>query len=101
MGAYFALSALGVDPQVIRQDYLMTNDVIAPKIAQQSAAAKDRGLSQTFITNMRALYTVSPDYFDAATKIVNTQYGGAQDYLRDVLGLSGHDITDLKRLYLD
>jgi len=101
MGAYFALSALGVDPQVIRQDYLMTNDVIATKIAQQSAAAKERGLSQTFITNMRALYTVSPDYFEAATKIVNTQYGGAQDYLRDVLGLSGRDITDLKRLYLD
>lgn len=101
MGAYFALSALGVDPQIIREDYLLTNKVIAPRIAQQSADAKQRGLGDIFVTNMRALYTVNADYFDAATKIVNTQYGGAQDYLRDVLGLSNRDITDLKRLYLD
>lgn len=101
IGAFFAMSALGVDPQVIRQDYLLTNQAVAPRVDRQAAEAKAQGLNETFVTNMRALYTVHADYFDAAMKIINTQYGGTQDYLHDVLNVSNGDIKDLKKLYLD
>ncbi|WP_143462616.1 tyrosine-protein phosphatase [Levilactobacillus enshiensis] len=101
MGAFFALSALGVDPQVIRQDYLLTNETTADHVNQMSEAARQQGHGEAFVTNLRALYSVSDDYFNAATRLINTQFGGAQDYLHDVLGLSHSDLNNFKQLYLD
>lgn len=101
MGAFFALSALNVDPQTIQQDYLLTNQNVMPLVDKQSDDARQSGHSEAFVTNIRALSTVSPDYLAAAVKVINTQYGGVQDYLHDVLGLSHNDLTNLKKLYLD
>lgn len=101
IGAFLALSALDVDPQVIRKDYLATNEYLQPKLAEMTQAAKDRGQSDAFIQNMTALGSVNPDYFDTATKLINTQYGGVQDYLHDVIGLTAKDVAQLKKLYLD
>ena len=101
IGAFLALSALGVDPQVIRQDYLLTNQNVTPVVDQMVQNAQDSGKSAAFIANIKALSTVNPDYFDTAMKIINTQYGGAQDYLHDVLGLSRKELETLKKLYLD
>jgi len=101
MGAFLALSALNVDPQAIHQDYLLTNPNVMPLVDRQSDKAREEGHSEAFVTNIRALSTVNPDYLAAATKVINTQYGGTQDYLHDVLGLSHSELTTLKRLYLD
>ncbi|WP_203639543.1 tyrosine-protein phosphatase [Levilactobacillus wangkuiensis] len=101
MGAFLALSALNVDPQTIHQDYLLTNPNVMPLVDRQSDKAREEGHSEAFVTNIRALSTVNPDYLAAATKVINTQYGGTQDYLHDVLGLSHSELTTLKRLYLD
>lgn len=101
IGAFLALSALNVDPQVIKTDYLLTNQNVMPKVEAQSAAARQDGHTETFIQNIRALSTVNADYLDAAIKVINTQYGGVQDYLHDVLKLSRNDLNNLKQLYLD
>ncbi|MFC6275102.1 tyrosine-protein phosphatase [Levilactobacillus tangyuanensis] len=101
MAAFFVLSALGVDPQTIRHDYLMTNQTSADHINETTTAAAARGESAAFVTNIRALYTVNDDYFDTAMRLINTQYGGTLDYLHDVLGLSRGDLQTLKQLYLD
>jgi len=101
IGAFLVLSALGVDPQVIRQDYLATNDYTHDKLDEMTQKAKDEGQTNAFIANITALSSVNPDYLDTATKIINTQYGGVQDYLRDVIGLTRQDIDTLKQLYLD
>ncbi|WP_125582734.1 tyrosine-protein phosphatase [Levilactobacillus cerevisiae] len=101
MGAFLALSALNVDPQTIQQDYLLTNPNVMPLVDRQSDKARQDGHTENFVANIRALSTVNADYLAAAMKVINTQYGGTQDYLHDVLGLSHSDLTTLKRLYLD
>ena len=101
IGAFLALSALGVDPQVIRKDYLATNTYIQPKTDEMVQRAQDDHQSDAFVANIRALGTVNPDYFDTATGIINTQYGGVQDYLRDVLGLTVKQLDQLKKTYLN
>lgn len=101
MGAFLTLNALNVDPQTIQQDYLLTNANVKPLVDKQSEQARQSGHSEAFVTNIRALSTVNPDYLAAATKVINTQYGGVQDYLHDVLGLSHTDLTNLRKLYLD
>lgn len=101
IGAFQILSALGVDPQAIRQNYLDTNVNLQPKTDEMVAKARENGQTAAFIANMTALSSVSPDYFDTATKVINTQYGGIQDYLRDVIGLSHKDIETLRELYLE
>lgn len=99
MGAFLTLNALGVDPQVIRRDYLLTNQTITPVVDKMVAQAT--GKSDAFIANIKALATVNPDYFDTAAKVINTQYRGVQDFLHDVLDFSHKDIATLKQLYLD
>ncbi|WCJ47914.1 tyrosine-protein phosphatase [Levilactobacillus brevis] len=79
----------------------MTNQNVMPKVEAQSDAARRDGHTETFVTNIRALSTVNADYLDAAIKVINTQYGGVQDYLHDVLKLSRNDLNNLKQLYLD
>lgn len=101
IGAFLVLNALNVDPQTIQQDYLLTNPNVMPLVDQQSDKARQAGRSEAFVTNIRALSTVNADYLAAATKVINTQYGGIQDYLHDVLGLSHRDLTTLRQLYLD
>jgi protein-tyrosine phosphatase len=101
MGAFLTLNALNVDPQTIQQDYLLTNANVMPLVDKQSEQARQSGHSEAFVTNIRALSTVNPDYLAAATKVINTQYGGVQDYLHDVLDLSHTDLTNLRKLYLD
>lgn len=101
IGAFLTLSALGVDPQVIRRDYLLTNENVTPVVDKMLAKAQAAGKGDAFVANIRALSTVNPDYFDTAMKVINTQYGGVQDYLRDVLDFSRKDVEALKELYLD
>ena len=72
-----------------------------PKVEAQSAAARQDGHTETFIQNIRALSTVNADYLDAAIKVINTQYGGVQDSLHDVVQLARNDLNNLKQLYLD
>lgn len=101
IGAFLLLSALNVDPQVIKTDYLATNDAILPRVNDYLKQAQTSGQGSAFLANIRALSTVDSAYYDTATKLINTQYGGVQDYLRDVIGLTHKDRETLRALYLD
>ncbi|PWF99799.1 tyrosine-protein phosphatase [Levilactobacillus bambusae] len=101
MGAIFTLSALDVDPTVIKDDYLLTNQVAGDHIQHNLNEIKQKGASQTLYDNIAALLTVSADYYDAAMKVINTQYGGMADYLHDVLGLTTAQKQTLQKIYLD
>ena len=45
--------------------------------------------------------SVRSEYLDHAVKVLNDEYGGINNYLRDVMKLSSADIMKLRNIYLE
>jgi len=101
MGAVYLLSALGVDPQTIRTDYLMSNQTSVKRIENMIQAATKQGASAATLASVKALWSVNSDYLDAALTEIKHQSGNMQHYLRTELKLTKTELADLRHLYLD
>jgi len=101
MGAVYLLTALGVEPETIREDYLLTNSASAARIDGAVADAQKQGASADTIESIRALWSVNDDYLDAALSEIKHQSGNIEHYLRTELKLTKTEIMRLRELYLD
>ncbi|WP_125982034.1 tyrosine-protein phosphatase [Loigolactobacillus iwatensis] len=100
MGAVFLLTALGVDRETIKADYLLTNTIAAPHIEHRLAELKSLNAHQNVVTNIQSLLTVHPDYLATALAEIKREAGDLKNYLHTDLGLSDHDIKELQQIYL-
>lgn len=100
MASFLILSALGVDQEIIREDYLLTNTVTQAFRDKWLQSMRDKGASEELVTNRAALASVAPDYLNTAIKTINENYGNVDHYLHDHLGLTNADLTQLRQLYL-
>ncbi|MFC6294994.1 tyrosine-protein phosphatase [Lactiplantibacillus daoliensis] len=101
MGAVYLLTALGVDLETIRADYLLTNSASAERIDSVVADAKKQGVSAETVESIRALWSVDNDYLDTALSEIKHQSGNIEHYLRTELKLTKTEILRLRELYLD
>lgn len=100
MASFLILSALGVDEEIIMEDYLLTNAVTHDFRDKWLQSMRDKGASEELVTNRAALSSVAPDYLNTAIKLIKENYGDVEHYLHDHLELTNDDITQLRRLYL-
>jgi protein-tyrosine phosphatase len=91
IAAALFLESLGVSRQEVMQDFLLTNAVYrAPQMTLEHGSAEAA----------RALWSVKPQYLEAAWAVLDTEFGGVQRYIRDVLRLEGADVQALENGYL-
>ncbi|GKQ43241.1 protein-tyrosine-phosphatase [Companilactobacillus sp. RD055328] len=100
MAAVYFLWALGVDQATIKQDYLLTNDVIKSYVDSRIEELEAKNVSSQTISSVRALMSVQEDYLDTAKKTIITETGSMENYLNEAIGLSKNEIQDLKKIYL-
>ena len=91
--AMIAEKLLGVADDVIRADYLETNDRLDPEIRAQLAAA-DAPVALPW------LFTAREEYYDALTEALR-QAGGFESYLREGLGVTEEMHRRLRERYLE
>lgn len=101
MAAIFLLTALGVDAETIREDYLLTNSASIERIQGATQAAKAQGASPETVESLRALWSVDQAYLDVAMTEIKRQSGNLEHYLRTELKLTKTEIAKLQSLYLD
>lgn len=101
MGAVFLLTALGVDFDTIRTDYLLTNEASAKRIRHATKKAQEKGASAETVASLRALWSVDEAYLNAAMTEIERQSGNLEHYLRTELKLTKAEIEKLRQLYLD
>ncbi len=89
--AAMILLALGVPPDDVMRDYLLTNERLKPK-------SEWKGLAPEVAS---VLYRVQPEFLDAAFEAVDQQYGGVEAYFREGLGLGQAERARLRELYLE
>ena len=101
LAAMLLLSALGVDEPVMMEDYLLTNEYNARRIAGTRQAMKSRGYDDAFAEKATLLLDgVDESFMRNALVFLKRQFGSVTGYLRDALELSEDDILALKEKYL-
>ena len=100
-GALLALSALGVPLNTIKKDYLLTNITTKDFVDSMVEHARQNGKNENVVQSIRDIQSVRSEYLDHAVKVLNDEYGGINNYLRDVMKLSSADIMKLRNIYLE
>ncbi len=91
------LTLVGVPMEVVKEDYLRSNDYILPMYdttIQQFVAAGGEPSIPT------AIFGVKEVYLDAAFDEMNTKYGSIENYFSEGLGITVEQQTALRNLYL-
>lgn len=102
------LSALGVPWEVIREDYLLTNEYRAEEVSAtldkiRRMVADKRGVAPEEIdmTNVEAFYILEGAYIDGALERAVADYGSMDAYIREGLGITEEEIGTLKSQLLE
>jgi len=90
--AALVLLALGVHRDLVRQDYLLTNEIY-----RQPALPGDDALAEA----LAVVWRVEDGFLDAALQAVDADHGGLERYLAQRLGLSRAALDTLARRYLE
>lgn len=98
MGAVYLLSILGVPDEIIRKDYLSSNQYL--KINQQQKQDLYRHLGPVFLKNIEAITHVYDEYLDAALNIIKSEFGSVVSYLEQVIKVTPEQQRALKQIYL-
>ncbi len=102
------MSALGVPWDVIREDYLLTNDYRAEEVKATLAkirhmVAGKRGVAPEEIdmSNVEAFYILEGSYIDGSLEQAVAEYGSMDAYIREGLGIPDDEIEMLKSQLLE
>lgn len=90
--AALVLRSLGVSPEDVMRDYLLTNERLKPQPGSR------HGLAPEVVS---VLLQVRPEFLDAAFEAVDEEYGGLEEYFREGLGLREAERERLRALYLE
>ena len=83
--AVFLLSALGVEREVILEDYLLTNETNVPKAEMVGMQLLAAGKFQAEIEAIKNIFLAKESYLNAAYEVIEAQYGTMDTFLRDGL----------------
>ncbi len=102
------LSALGVPWETVREDYLLSNTYRKKEIDRRVSELRDLAADtllvepgQVDMTNIKAFYILEADYIDASLDEAVKRYGSMDDYIREGLGITDNEISDLREQLLD
>ncbi len=89
------LSALGVGRETVIDNYLKSNEYLSSVTEQTIQYVISKGLDGELL---RPILEVRPEYIQTVFDIIDNEYGGIDNYLRNNLGV---DVEKLKELYLE
>ncbi|MBR3693284.1 MAG: tyrosine-protein phosphatase [Erysipelotrichales bacterium] len=101
VGTVYLLKALGMEDELIYEDYLLTNYYYQDLTDQMIALAKERGLGDSFEKVVRLVNGVCRSYLDTLYATCEELYGSMDAFLEKGLGLTADKIDRLKDLYLE
>jgi len=101
MGAIYLLTTLGVPMDVIKKDYLLTNQVNKGFVDNLILDLQNKGYKdENVLSSVRDLMTVHTDYLASAEKSIAETSGNIDNYIKDELKVTPAQISDLKKIYL-
>ena len=99
-GAAFLMFALGVEREVIIEDFEQSNVAYRPIVNKLNADVEARGGGDAEKAVIQAFMGVSTPNFISTLNLIDREFGGMTDYLHEILCLSHDDIQILRKRYL-
>lgn len=99
LAAYFIESALGVDYETIKQDYLLSNIAMKIKVNNLIKMVENKPFyNENYHKSLVDIFSAKLEYLEGAVEVINSKYGGVMSYLKNVLNV---DIDKLRKEYLE
>lgn len=91
VAAALILTALGVSPTIVMEDYLLSNRLFRPTPG-----------TTDFPDDIReAIIKVRPSYLDAAFAAMTERWGGPDEYLENALGIGARERDAIRQVFAD
>lgn len=101
LAAALLLTALGVDKETIIADYMLTNDYVTDHVEECVQAAAKETDDPQMLEQVRIMNGVDRAFMEAAFATMEAQYGSAEGYLKQAVGLTEDEIATLREKYLE
>ncbi len=101
IAAALLLSVLGVDLDIIKQDYVLTNEFLKESIDEAMASARKETDSIDRLRAIQRIKGVELEMLEIYLAQVNEHYGSMGRYLREALGLTEEEIRILNDRYTE
>jgi protein-tyrosine phosphatase len=92
VAAALLLGVVGVSDETIVEDFVLTERLLEPMIAEWLPKMAERGISEE---QGRALMATKPSDMASTVAHIQTRFGGAEGYMQEI-GMSGPTISALK-----
>lgn len=100
-GTALLLLALGVDRQLVAEDYMKTNEYYREQNERMKEEVYKRTGDMTVAESALSLYEVQESYIDRVFSVVGTDKASVERYLKEGLSLADREIGRLREFYLD
>lgn len=100
MGAAIILALLGVEESVIKNDYLLSNEMRRAENEVMIQAMRDRGADEDYLGAFSAAMYVEAAYLERSFAAANRDYGSFAEYCRKGLGVTQEEVDRLRTAYL-
>lgn len=100
VGTALLLSALGVERELIFEDYLMTNTFQKEEVDQILERVSDTFSQKDAGEGIRQMLSVKRSYLEAVFTQIDENFGGIDQYLKQEIGLTEERREALKEKYL-
>lgn len=97
----FLLTILGVDEDIIREDYLLTNVVNGPKAEHIYSIFKEMGRSEADCIAVRDVFMAKEEYLNVALKTIIDGYGSLDNFITEGMGISQELIDSFRAQILE
>lgn len=87
VGSALVLFALGADTDMVMEDYLLTNDTLAP-YRHELLAEHAKNMPEAVVEKFAYVYSVQPDFLNTALKSIHSHYGSIDTWLAKDIGLT-------------
>lgn len=98
--AAIVLGLLGVEKEVIYQDYLLTNIYNTPRNQKRMEIYQQYTKDPFVLDYLASLQKTLEKYLDSAFEAMEEHYGSMEQYAKQALGMTDEDIKKLQELYL-
>ena len=100
-GAAYLLFALGVEREAIIEDFDLSNTAYRDLVARLNAEIEARGGGEAEKEVVKAFMGVSTNNFIRTLDLIDREFGGMMEYLREQLFLAHDDIQLLRKRFLE
>ena len=94
------LSALGVEKDVIIEDYLKTNKFYEKTILNQIEFANEQNIDENLIKQIPYAQGVHIDFILAAYDYIESEFKSVDNYIKTAIGISDEEILNIRFNYL-